>query len=109
MLEKFTAVINGLVVYPDNMAENIDKTRGLVFSQQLMLELVGKGVLREEAYRMVQTNAMKSWNEKLDFREMVSNDEEIKEYLGPDDMDRVFDLGLYTSGVDFIFRRCGLD
>jgi adenylosuccinate lyase len=109
MLEKFTAVIKGLVIYPDNMAENINKTRGLVCSQQLMLELVGKGVLREEAYRMVQTNAMKSWNEKLDFRELVSQDSEISKYLGPDDLDRVFDLGIYTSGVDFIFRRCGLD
>lgn len=109
MLEKFTGVIRGLVVYPDNMAENIDKTRGLVFSQQLMLELVGKGVLREEAYRMVQTNAMKSWNEKLDFKELVLNNNEIKEYLNPNDIDRVFDLGIYTSGVDFIFRRCGLD
>jgi adenylosuccinate lyase len=109
MLEKFTAVIKGLVVYPDNMAANIDKTRGLVFSQQLMLELVGKGVLREEAYRMVQTNAMKSWDEKLDFKELVLNDKEIGQYLNPDDIDRVFDRGIYTSGVDFIFRRCGLD
>ncbi len=109
MLEKFTGVIKGLVVYPENMAENINKTRGLIFSGQLLLELIGKGVLREEAYRMAQTNAMKSWGEKLDFKELVLNDKEIGQYLNPDDIDRVFDRGIYTSGVDFIFRRCGLD
>jgi adenylosuccinate lyase len=71
MLEKFTAIVQGLVVYEDRMQKNIERTRGLVFSQELMLVLVGKGLLREEAYRLVQGHAMTSWTQGLDFRDWL--------------------------------------
>lgn len=109
MLDKFTTVVKGLVIYEDNMAENIKKTQGLIFSQQLMLALVKKGILRESAYRMVQNNAMKSWNERLDFKELVLKDPEIMALVSSDEIDRIFDYGVYTANVDFIFKRCGLE
>ncbi|MEN6461204.1 MAG: adenylosuccinate lyase [Syntrophomonas sp.] len=109
MLDKFTNVVKGLVIYEDNMADNIKKTQGLVFSQQLMLALVKKGILRESAYRIVQTNAMKSWNERLDFKELVLKDPEIMALISGDEIDRIFDYGVYTANVDFIFKRCGLE
>ncbi|MBO8158299.1 adenylosuccinate lyase [Thermosyntropha sp.] len=109
MLAKFIGIMEGLVVYEDNMLENINKTRGLVFSQELMLALVKKGILREEAYRMVQRNAMRSWKERLDFKELVLNDDEIMGIITPDELEAVFDLSLYTQNVDYIFKRCGLE
>lgn len=109
MLDKFTEVVKGLVIYEDNMADNIKKTQGLVFSQQLMLALVNKGILREEAYRIVQTNAMKSWNGRLDFKKVVLNDPEVMAIISGNEIDRIFDYGVYTANVDFIFKRCGLE
>jgi adenylosuccinate lyase len=109
MLDKFINVVKGLVIYEDNMADNIKKTQGLVFSQQLMLALVKKGILRESAYRIVQNNAMKSWNERLDFKELVLKDPEIMALVTEDEEDRIFDYGVYTANVDFIFKRCGLE
>jgi len=109
MLEKFTAVVSGLLIYEDNMLENINRTRGLVFSQELMLALLGKGLLREEAYRLVQRNAMRSWRERLDFKQLILDDSEIMQLITPDELEQVFDLGLYTANVDYIFRRCGLE
>ena len=109
MLEKFTAVVSGLLIYEDNMLENINRTRGLVFSQELMLALLGKGLLREEAYRLVQRNAMRSWRERLDFKQLILDDPEIMQLITPDELEQVFDLGLYTANVDYIFRRCGLE
>lgn len=109
MLEKFTGIVSGLVVYEHNMMENVRKTRGVVFSQELMLALVNKGMLREEAYRLVQKNAMQSWNDGDDFRELVESDPEIMQHMTGEELDRVFDLSVYTDKVDYIFRRCGLD
>lgn len=109
MLEKFTAIVAGLVLYEDNMMENINLTRGLVFSQELMLSLVNKGMLREDAYRLVQGNAMQSWEEKLDFEELVLRDAEIMKFITPAEIDIIFDLKIYTNNVDYIFRRCGLE
>lgn len=109
MLEKFTAVVSGLLIYEDNMMENINRTRGLVFSQELMLALLGKGLLREEAYRLVQRNAMRSWRERLDFKELILNDPEIMQLITPEELEQVFDLGIYTANVDYIFKRCGLE
>ncbi len=108
MLEKFTAVLSGLVIYEKNMQGNIDRTRGLIFSQELMLTLVNKGMLRETAYRLVQAHAMKSWEEKLDFKALVTADEEIMQHITSEELEQVFDLEIYTANVDFIFRRCGL-
>lgn len=108
MLDKFTTVVQGLVVYEDNMQANIDRTRGLVFSQELMLALVGTGMLREDAYRLVQGNAMRSWSEGLEFRELVEADTEIMARLTASDLDRIFDYAIYQEKVDYIFKRCGL-
>lgn len=109
MLAKFIGIMRGLVVYEDNMLENINKTRGLVFSQELMLALVKKGILREEAYRLVQRNAMKSWEKKLDFKELVLADEDIMQLITPQEMEEICDLSIYTQNVDYIFKRCGLE
>lgn len=109
MLERFTGIVSGLLIYEDNMMDNINKTRGLVFSQEMMLALVGKGMSRENAYRLVQRNAMQSWASGGDFRELVRADKEIMGCLNEDDLEMVFDMGIYTANVDYIFRRCGLE
>lgn len=109
VLEKFAAVVEGLVVYENNMLENIYRTRGLVFSQELMLALVKKGMLREDAYRLVQRNSMKSWEEGGDFRDLVLADREIMEHISESEIDQVFDMSIYSSQVDYIFKRCGIE
>ncbi len=109
ILQKFIGVMEGLVIYEDNMAQNIDKTLGLIFSQQLNLALLGKGMLKEKAYSIVQTRAMQSWTEKLDFKQLVLADENVMAYLAPEEIEKIFDFGIYTSNVDYIFKRCGLD
>lgn len=109
ILEKFIGIMDGLVVYEENMTRNIETTLGLVFSQQLMLALVGKGILREQAYKMVQGNAMRSWQEKIPFKELVLADADIMQLITPADLDGIFDYGVYTQNVDYIFARCGLN
>ncbi|HBK54309.1 MAG TPA: adenylosuccinate lyase, partial [Syntrophomonas wolfei] len=109
VLEKFRAVVQGLVVYEENMLENMKKTRGLVFSQELLLALLTKGLLREEAYRLVQRNSMKSWQERLDFKTLVEKDAAIMQLLSHDEIEGIFDLSIYQAQVDYIFKRCGLD
>lgn len=109
VLEKFITIVSGMVVYEDNMLANVEKTRGLVFSQQLMLALVGKGALREQAYALVQREAMRSWNEKLDFKSLVLEAPEIAGLMSPQEIEAIFDYGIYTARVDYIFKRCGLD
>ncbi|HNX28801.1 MAG TPA: adenylosuccinate lyase [Syntrophomonadaceae bacterium] len=109
ILEKFCAIVAGLVIYEDNMMENIKRTRGLIFSQELMLTLLNKGMLREDAYPLVQNHAMQSWEEKLDFKTLVLQDDEIMNYMTPQEIEVIFDLTIYTNNVDYIFRRCGLE
>jgi adenylosuccinate lyase len=109
MLDKFTAIVRGLVVYEDHMQKNIDRTRGLVFSQELMLALVGKGMLREDAYRLVQGHAMTSWTQELDFRQLILDDPEIMQHLTSHDVEMVFSYDKYKDKVDYIFKRCGLN
>lgn len=109
MLHRFSGVIEKLVVYPVNMKENMQKTHGLVFSQRLLLMLIEKGLSRENAYDTVQPLAMKAWEEKRPFRELVESDSTIRENLSSEEIDDAFDLNYHTRRVDEIFERAGLN
>ncbi|BDW85106.1 MULTISPECIES: adenylosuccinate lyase [Roseicyclus] len=104
-LARLTGVIDKLVIYPDNMIANMNKFRGLVHSQRVLLALTQAGVSREDAYRLVQRNAMKVWEEGRDFREELLGDAEVTAALGPAEIEEKFDLGYHTKHVDTIFAR----
>ncbi len=108
MLNRFSGVIENLMVYPENMLENMEKTHGLVFSQRLLLMLIEKGLAREKAYDTVQPLAMKAWEEKRAFRDLVEADETITGNLSLSEIDAAFDLNHHTRRVDEIFKRAGL-
>jgi len=105
MLNKFIEVIDGLAVYPDNMLANLVRTRGLIFSQRVLLELMNKGLRRTEAYDLVQRCAMKSWREVSDFKENLLKDKEVLRYLNQKDLDKIFDLAYYLRNINKIFSR----
>lgn len=105
MLAKAASLIEGLIVYPDRMLENLNATRGLVFSGQLLLTLTQAGIARETAYEWVQRNAMKSWDEGADFRELISADKEVSKALSQEQIDAVFSLERYLRNVDQVFAR----
>ncbi|MDQ0558434.1 adenylosuccinate lyase [Rhizobium mesoamericanum] len=104
-LNRLAGVIEKLVVYPDNMMKNLDKFRGLVHSQRVLLALTQAGVSREDAYRLVQRNAMKVWEQGKDFLEELLADQEVRAALSEEEIREKFDLGYHTKHVDTIFRR----
>ena len=104
-LARMTSVIEKLLVYPENMMKNMNKFRGLVHSQRVLLALTQAGVSREDAYRLVQRNAMKVWEEGKDFLEELLGDEEVRAALTEEDIREKFDLGYHTKHVDTIFSR----
>ena len=104
-LHRLAGVIEKLVVYPDTMLANMNKFRGLVMSQRVLLALTQKGVSREDAYRLVQRNAMKVWEEGRDFREELLGDAEVVDALGRDGIEAQFDMGYHLKHVDTIFTR----
>ena len=108
MLRKFTNIIDKLLVYPDAMIANLNKTGGLIFSQNLLIALVTKGVLREDAYKWVQRNAMARWLEGADFKTNVEADPDIKKYLTDEEIEHCFDPKPMLRNVDLIFSRFGL-
>lgn len=105
MLAKATSLLDALVVYPENMLKNIELTKGLTFSGQLMLALTQKGVSREDAYVYTQRNAMKVWDEGGDYKELITNDADVTSKLSPEEVARVFDLKHYLRNVDKVFGR----
>ncbi|MFH1129023.1 MAG: adenylosuccinate lyase [Candidatus Omnitrophota bacterium] len=109
MLNKFIEVIDGLLVYPENMLNNLVKTKGLFFSQRVLLELMDKGLGRLEAYDLVQRCAMQVWKENVDFKETLLIDSGVSKYLTKGDLDRIFDLDYYLRNVNKIFQRVGLN
>ena len=104
-LARLTSVIEKLLVYPENMLDNMNKFPGLVMSQRVLLALTQAGVSREDAYRLVQRNAMKVWDHRTDFREELLADEEVRAALSEDEINEKFDLGYHTKHVDTIFAR----
>ena len=113
ILSIFTRIVEGLQVFPDRMYANIESSRGLVFSQRTLLELVDKGLSREKAYKIVQANAARCWAEMdlpggCDFRDLLKSDPTVSTYLSESEMTNLFDYGYYTRYVDNTFQRLGL-
>lgn len=104
-LVRLTGVIDKLVIYPDNMLANMNKFRGLVMSQRVLLALTQAGISREDAYRLVQRNAMKVWEQGKDFKTELLGDAEVTAALSPGEIEEKFDLGYHTKHVDTIFAR----
>ncbi len=105
MLRRFTRIVRGLVVYADRMRENLNLSRGVVFSGTVLLELARKGISRERAYEWVQRNAMRSFAEQRDFKSLLAADDDVSTALTRDEIDRAFDLDEQLKHVDHIFAR----
>jgi len=108
MLNKMTYLMENLLVYPENMLKNLNKTGGLIFSQEVLLVLVKKGVTREDAYTMVQRNAMQVWEENKDFKTLLKGDKEIMALLNVNDIDTLFELNKVMKNINKIYKRLGL-
>jgi adenylosuccinate lyase len=104
-LHRLAGLIDKLVVYPENMRKNLDRLGGLIHSQRVLLALTQKGAQREDAYRMVQRNAMKGWQESGDFLALLKADPEVRKYLSEGELAANFDLGYHLKAVDTIFAR----
>jgi adenylosuccinate lyase len=102
MLDRFAWLVEGMVVLPERMRANLDASHGLYFSQRVLLELVGAGMSRDDAYRLVQEHTARAWDEGLDFRALVEGDERITRLVDPE---AVFDLTVYTAHVPAVFER----
>jgi adenylosuccinate lyase len=105
MLRRFTKIVRGMVVYPQRMRENLERSRGVIFSGTVLLELAKKGVSREDAYEWVQRNAMRAFAEQRDFRDLLLADGDVAKVLAPGEVDRIFSLEEHLKHVDDIFDR----
>ena len=105
MLHRFTGMIDKLVVYPDRMLDNLTMTKGVIFSQKVLLKLIEKGISREDAYSIVQRNAMKSWHEGIEFKHLLLTDDEVGRYLSPPEIEDIFRFENFLHHINFIFGR----
>ena len=105
MLKKMTSMMDRLIVYPENMMRNLEKTGGLIFSQSVLLALVRKGITREEAYKLVQKNAMQSWDQGKDFLTLLKKDKGIRKLLSAGEIDQAFKIKTQFRNIDRIFKR----
>ena len=108
LLHLTTFIVEGLEVDVARMAENLERSYGLVYSQRVLLELTGRGLPRQKAYEIVQRNAMRAWRERRSFLELLAADAEVTARLTPDDLKACFDPAWYTRQVDAVFERLGL-
>lgn len=108
MLNRFGNIVKNLTVFPENMKRNMDRTFGLIYSQRILLALIDKGLVREEAYDTVQPLAMQAWDEQVQFRTLVDASEKITSYLTKEELDECFDYNYHLQHVDMIFERLGL-
>ena len=108
MLNKMIPLIEGLLVYPKNMILSLSKTKGLIYSQRVLLELMKKGLTREAAYEIIQHCAMQVWQETSDFKDILYRDRKVRKYLRPGEIDGCFDIKYYTRHTDWIFKKVGV-
>lgn len=108
MLRRFMNIVKNLTVFPENMKRNMDRTFGLIYSQQVMLKLIEKGMSREQAYDTVQPRAMQAWEEQRSFRAIVEEDTTVSSTLSKEELDECFDYRYHLKHVDTIFQRLGL-
>ena len=108
ILDLAAFVVEGLTVYPDRMAENLERSHGLVYSQRVLLRLTDAGLPRQRAYEIVQGNAMRAWKERRSFESLLADDPEVTQHLSPAELKECFDPSWYLRNVDAIFRRAGL-
>ncbi|MCA9408807.1 MAG: adenylosuccinate lyase [Candidatus Omnitrophica bacterium] len=108
MFHKIIPIIDGLLVYPKNMIFSLSKTKGLIYSQRVLLELMKKGLTREAAYEIIQRCAMQVWQETSDFKDILYRDRKVRKYLKPNEIDTCFDIKYYTRHSDRIFKKVGL-
>lgn len=108
MLKKTIDIISNLLVYPEKMKHNMERTRGLLFSQRVLLALVEKGITREEAYEYVQRNSMECWQTGKEFKALLAADEDVAKLLTPEELDGIFEYGHYLRYIDDIYARFGL-
>ncbi|MBI3265185.1 MAG: adenylosuccinate lyase [Acidobacteria bacterium] len=105
MLRRFTRIARGMVVHPDRMLDNLRRSRGVVFSGTVLLELAAKGLARERAYDIVQRNAMRSFDERLEFKNLLLQDSDLRGVLSAEEIERAFDLNLHLRNADHVFDR----
>lgn len=108
MLNRFGNIVKNLTVFPENMKRNMESTHGLIYSQRVLLALINKGLVREEAYDTVQKRAMEAWDKQVSFRSLVEADEKITAKLSPEEIADCFDYNYHLKNVDAIFERLGL-
>jgi adenylosuccinate lyase len=108
MLNKFIPIIEGLLVYPKNMIANLSKTRGLIYSQRILLELMKKGLTRDAAYEIIQSSAMQVWQESTEFKEVLFRDRRVRKYLSQNEINACFDIKYYIRHRDKIFKQAGI-
>ncbi|MFT7538493.1 MAG: adenylosuccinate lyase [Lysobacterales bacterium] len=108
MFSKITPIIEGLLIYPKNMITSLAKTKGLIYSQRVLLELMKKGLTREAAYDIIQKCAMQVWQETSDFKDILNRDRKVRKYLKPSEIDACFDIKYYTRQTDKIYKNVGL-
>ena len=108
MLNKMIYLIDNLYVYPENMMKNINLTNGLIFSQEVLLALIKKGISREDSYKIVQNNAMKAWENKCSFKGLLFKDKKIMSYLSEKEIENLFDLDKVMININKIYKRIGI-
>jgi adenylosuccinate lyase len=108
MLDKMIYLIDNLLVYPKNMLKNINKSGGLIFSQEVLLLLINKGMTRENAYALVQKNAMEVWENDLDFKNILLKDKSILKYLSENEIDELFDMNKIKKNIHTVFEKLNL-
>jgi adenylosuccinate lyase len=103
--DRFARIIDGLIVYPDNMKKNLDSMHGLIFSGKVLLMLVESGLQRKDAYKIVQRNAMKTWESGEDLKALLKKDREVSKNLKDEQIEKAFSFNEMFNNIDFIFRR----